>query len=311
MNNSIFSYLSSIDKIDYYDNHCILYSNGEKYYYQKANSSVFSVIDFLKSKQFSFIGPNLSKKDYLLYSLLEEKEDYEFKKKELIRVLAAFHELSMEEKIYSMEEKKKQYDIIYSMIDSRMKYYLKLQDQIDEFSFPSPAYYLLIKNISKVYRLLHFAFQELDKWFQGEEMKYHEVFLMTNVSLDHFHFGETSYFYDYGEGERGVFIDDLVSFFQKDLFLLPIKDLFHLYQEYIPFTNGEKLLFLCLFSIPEEISFQDSSFQDTIRVRRFVDSIDIIQEFLLEENKENQEADQEKFKEENNDIDFRSDEDEN
>ena len=50
-----------------------------------------------------------------------------------------------------------------------------------------------------------------------------------------------------------------------------------------------------MLAIPDEISFQKYDFQNTILVRKFVNSIDKISSFLLEKNEENQETNENEF----------------
>ena len=189
-----------------------------------------------------------------------------------------------------------------------MKYYLELQDKIDDFNFPPPSYYLLIKNISKFYKLLHYAFSKLDDWYQNSDL-YREVFLIDDVSFDNFIREEVSYFLDYGSGNRGFIINDFVSFYRKECFTVEMNSLFDLYKEELSLTNDEISLLLCLISIPDEIDFTDDSYIDTIRVRRVVDYVSKVEEFLSKENEEYKKTNKQEFKEKNNDINLSSNKD--
>ena len=292
MNSFVSSYLSSIDKIEYYSDYKILYCQNKKYYYRELNYSIDEIFDYFKKIHFTFIPSLIDCGNHCLFYLIEdEREDVLLKEKRLIEVLSSLHVQSMEFMNYKQEERKEKYQSIRSLIDSRMKYYLSIQDDIDEYSFPPPASYLLLKNMSKIYQNLHFAEKKLEDWYRREENQYREVFLIGNVEIDNFHFGENSYFYHYGVGNRGELIYDLVSFLEENIIHVDIKELFDLYQENLSLTDSEIDLFFCLLAIPQEIEIHNQLLSDTVFIRRFIDNIDKISFFLLEENKEDQETD--------------------
>ncbi len=294
--NKIPSVLSSVQSVEYHKNYLIVKCENQKYYCQKIDYSLSKLLTYFQKIDFSYVGPLTHYDDhYLLYCINQKEEKNDLKGKKLIQVLSSLHQKSVIIKEYSLEEKQKKYDFIHSMIESRMKYYLSLQDEIDEYYFPPPAYYLFIKNISKVYSLLHYAFQQLDIWYQNEKLEYRDVFLIHNVCFDNFHFGDSCFFYDYGNENRGEPIYDVLSFFRKELFEIDLDSLFSLYQEVFPLRDEEISLFFCMLAIPDEISFQNYDFQNTILVRKFVNSIDKISSFLLEKNEENQETNENEF----------------
>lgn len=301
-------YVGDIKKIEYKNNYYIIFSD-KVYYLKEIDYNLKEVFDYFSQIDFSFYGKLLSNynETYLLYCINKNiigKKDGE----RLILVLSLLQEKSITSREYEKEEKKKIYDNIHSMVDQRMKYYLNLQDKIDDFDFPPPSYYLLVKNISNIYKLLHYSFSKLDEWYEKSNL-IREVFLIKDVCFDNFYSDdELSYFLDYGRGDRGFLINDFVEFYRKECFNVDMNYLFDLYQEKVLLKDYEISLLLCLISIPEKIVFNNNSYSDTIRVRRVVDYVDKVGEFLSKENKENKEADKQEFKEENDDIKLSSNE---
>lgn len=314
MNNHICklkNYLSLIDKIEYHSSYCIVYSQEKTYYFKEIDYDIQKIYNYFQIIDFSYFAPliNSYQDSFLLchYSkdgLLEKQK----KGEKLIQVLSSLHNKSSISKNYEKNEKKKVYDHFFSIINRSTKYYLDLQDYIEEFDFPPPAYYLLIKNISKIHRLLHFSLDQLDNWYQSNDSSYCEVFLIENVCFDNFYCDEESYFYDYGFGKRGMAIYDLVSFYKKECFNLDMNSLFLLYNKSFQLQDGDISLFYSLISIPDKLQLKKESYQDTVRVRELVDYVDLTEKFLSEEYKKNQETNKNEFKKQDNNINFGSNE---
>lgn len=311
--NDLYQCLVVIDKVEVLGNVIFAFSMGKKYFYKKIDYSKEELLQYFSEIDFCYLPTYIhSSNSFLLCEAACLSFENKLVGEKLVFVLSTLHQKSLIIHSYQEDEKKRIYDSIFSTIDERMKYYLSLQDNIDEFEFPSPSYYLLVKNISKFYQLLHFSFSKLDEWYQNSGDEYREAFLIDNVCFDNFCVTESSsYFFDYGVGKRGFLVYDFVSFFRKEYSRCSMNNLLSLYQEYFPLEKSEISLLYCLISIPDEISFTNHSYVDTISVRKVVDYVDMVNRFLLEEDKKNQEADQEKFKEENDDINFGSNENEN
>ena len=80
--------------------------------------------------------------------------------------------------------------------------------------------------------------------------------------------------------------------------------LYKQYKEYFPLTKEEKKLLFCLLCIPPKIEFSKYTYQNTVIIQKELEKLDKTFQLFSKENEENQEANQEKFKEQNNNIDF-------
>ena len=90
------------------------------------------------------------------------------------------------------------YDSNLEYLDNIMKYYLDLQDGIDELDNIREDYYLLLINISKIYKLINKSIYYLNKWFELDNKLYREVLLIDN--------------------NRGYFINDLITLYKDDYY---------------------------------------------------------------------------------------------
>lgn len=299
----------NIKKIELRNNYYIIYSD-KIYYLKKVSYDIDKVFDYFKEIDFSYYGERINNNAANLMYCINYDYIGKIEGEKLIEVLVSLQEKSCIINDYIENEKKEIYDNIHFMIEERMKYYLNLQDIIDDYDFPPPSYYLLVKNISKFYKLLHYSFIKLDEWYNNSDNKYREVFLISDVCFNNFYTdNDSSYFLDYGSGDRGVFIKDFVSFYRNELFNVEINCLFNLYCDKFLLKDFEKSLLFSLIAIPNEIFFSENYFIDTIKVRKVVDYVDYTLKFLLEKDEKDKETDEEKFKEENNDINLSGNED--
>ena len=143
------------------------------------------------------------------------------------------------------------------------------------------------------------AKQFLDEWIQLKPTKIRKAYVFHNASLDNFKRGKKSYFLDISFCKKDFVIYDFISFYQCDVLRL---DMFSFYQRYyrsFPLRDDEEKLLLCFLCIPNKISFKDSVYHNTVSLQKELNVRDKTFQFVascLEKDKENQEANKEKFK---------------
>jgi len=178
-----------------------------------------------------------------------------------------------------------------------MMYYLDLQDYIESLDFPTPAQYLLLKNISRFYSLLRFSKEKLENWFRDDNKNIREVLLIKDVNLSNFRVGEKNYFVDFKKAEKGLVIYDLVDFYKNVAVDLDFASLFNYYNSRYQLNRAEMNLFYSLIAIPEKISFFKKNYEDTVRVRKVVDYVNVTISFVSEKYEKDEKTDEEKFEE--------------
>ena len=152
------------------------------------------------------------------------------------------------------------YDSNLEYLDNIMKYYLDLQDGIDELEYIREDYYLLLINISKIYKLINKSIYYLNKWFELDINKYREVLLIDN--------------------SRGYFINDLVTLYKKDYY--GFNKLLKLYNlKYNLYKNDYYLLF-CLLGKLNKIKFTSNITDNIKNIKELIYYVDYTLEFLEE-----------------------------
>ncbi len=164
-------------------------------------------------------------------------------------------------------EKHDLYDSNFEYLDNIMKYYLDLHDGIDEMEVIREDYYLLLINISKIYKLINKSINYLNKWFELDIKNYREVSLI----------------YSYG---RGNYLLDLVSLFKTyykndDINLKELFDLYNLgYQ-----MGNDYYLFFCLLGKIDKIKFTKDIQFNKNNIINLIDYVEHVSLFLEEYEK--------------------------
>lgn len=165
-------------------------------------------------------------------------------------------------------EKHDLYDSNFEYLDNLMKYYLDLHDGIDEMEVIREDYYLLLINISKIYKLINKCIDYLNKWFELDMDKYREVSLI----------------YDYG---RGNYLLDLVSFYKENYNNLEIniKELFDLYDLIYQISDADYYLLFCLLGKINKIKFSKDIECNKKNINDLINYVENVYLFLEEYEK--------------------------
>ena len=288
MNEVINKYLTNIKKITYKkDFFLVETTKNKKYIIIKNKKNKLDLYNYL-----STIGYNLYKEPinindkYEIFSLNDLKEE------SIINALTTLHYQTEENKLCSEDDLKDLKDKLLFKIDKCYKYYLKLQDEIEVMSFPSPEKYLLINNISSIYKLLEFSKYRLDN------LKLNT--LRIAVLLNNFDNNIFDKIIDFNYYEKDVFLYDLDKLYKKDY--KKFKDLFIKYKEKTNITKEEWALLSILISIPEEIELKNKHYDDCIKVRNLINYVNYTFLFISEEDEKYKETDKQEFEEENENI---------
>ena len=282
-----------INKISYLKDYIVITSSDHKYLIKPKDSNKKNVFDYLRSINYPYYvelenNPNDYYEIYPYYDdLVKDKSQ---KAKEMIYALISLHLKTINYKEYNTDKIKEIYETQNKIIDERIKYYLDLQDYIDELEYPLPEYYLLIKNISKIYKLLNISKLKIDSWYKNINNKIRESLLIKKTNLNNFRYGEKSYFIDLKDMKKGLIISDFVEFYKQEALNVDMKYLFSIYNSKIDLTNNELDILYSLISIPQKIEIKKSHYENTINVRKIIDYTEKTIEFISEEYKKNQET---------------------
>lgn len=288
MNEIINKYLTNIKKITYKKDYSIIEtSTNKKYIIIKKRKNKEKLYDYLTSINYNLYKKPLNINDkYEIFSLdnLEEES--------ITNALITLHYLTEEFRECSKDDLKKIKEKIMFNLDKCYKYYLNLQDEIENMSFPPPDKYLLINNISQIYKLLEVSKYRLDNL---ELNSLREVILINNFDNNIF-----KNIIDFNYYSKDVFVYDLEKLYKKDY--KNFKDVLKKYNDKLKISKEEWNLLSILISIPEEVTLENNHYNDCIKIRNLINYVNYTFSFLSEEDEKYKETDKQELEEENENI---------
>lgn len=288
MNEIINKYLTDIKKITYKKDYSIIEtSTNKKYIIIKKIKNKEKLYDYLTSINYNLYKKPLNINDkYEIFSLdnLEEES--------ITNALITLHYLTEEFRECSKDDLKKIKEKIMFNLDKCYKYYLNLQDEIENMSFPPPDKYLLINNISQIYKLLEVSKYRLDNL---ELNSLREVILINNFDNNIF-----KNIVDFNYYSKDVFVYDLEKLYKKDY--KNFKDVLKKYNDKLKISKEEWNLLSILISIPEEVTLENNHYNDCIKIRNLINYVNYTFSFLSEEDEKYKETDKQELEEKNENI---------
>lgn len=249
---------------------------------KKNNTDIYK---YLKERNFDYY-PNTEIIDG--YELMEYVEDDNLtddtKINKIISLMSLLHSKTTYYKSTNDMEYKEIYETINATIKNRIDYYNRLMDVIESEVYMSPSHYFLARNITNIFNALDYCRYQLEKWYdQVKDLKkIRKSVIHNNLDLSHY-------------------LNNKLISWNKSKFDLPIFDIEHLYRtSYDDFVWDEllndylsqnmlhdeevKLLYIIL-SIPEEIKFSNSEYQNTIIVNNLINYISKTSELVIDNKK--------------------------
>ena len=246
--------------------------NDEYVLKENTGNRVFSYLD---ARNFNYYPSNKVLSDkYVLYEYLK---DYDISNDEraieLINLVSLLHSKTTRYNNISIDDYKKIYEDIDNRIDKLYSYYSDLNDLIEQEIYMSPSYYLLARNISKIYSSLNYCKNELDSWYDLVKYSKKErvALLHNNLSLEHLIRNESSYLISWDKSSFNNPIYDLYNFYKNNYEKIEFSSLLEIYQKRYPLKENELKLFFILISIPDKIEFTNNEFDNCKRVDKMLD----------------------------------------
>ena len=283
-----------VTNLSYLKDNIIITCPDKKYILIKKENYSKENINYLINNNLDYSLPRIkSLKDYELLEYYPSNNNL----KDLVISLANIHKNTLKE----FDNYQKNYEEKLKVIEDLMRYYLALQDYIEELYYTKKDYYEMIINISKVYKILSMSKYYLDNWNNSND-KYREVFLIKDTSLNNFIHHEKDYFISFKNSRRGNIIEDIINVYKDNYNDDSIYNLFDLYNSKVNLNSGERYLFFSSICLVPKLNFKNDLNTNLREVKEFYDYIDKTISFVLEKDKEYQETNKEEFKQENENI---------
>lgn len=288
MNEIINKYLTDIKKITYKKDYSIIEtSTNKKYIIIKKIKNKEKLYDYLTSINYNLYKKPLNINDEYEIFFLDDLEE-----ESITNALITLHYLTEEFRECSEEDLKKIKEKIMFNLDKCYKYYLNIQDEIENMSFPPPDKYLLINNISQIYKLLEVSKYRLDN-LKLNSLR--EVILINNFDNNIF-----KNIIDFNYYSKDIFVYDLEKLYKKDY--KNFKDVLKKYNDKLKISKEEWNLLSILISIPEEVTLENNHYNNCIKIRNLINYVNYTFSFLSEEDEKYKETDKQELEEENENI---------
>lgn len=286
-------------QIKFLHNAKIVENDNQKYLVKRKKTNLENTLEFLKNRDFhNFIEPiELNRKEEI-YPYIEELNTTDNDRAlDLIYLSSLLHSKTTTFKKVQIDTIKDRYEKTIDRLNETFTYYSKLQDEIEEHLYMSPAELLLMKNISKIYYMLNTSREFIEKYYQEAEKitNEREALIHGSLSLDHIIEGENKYLISWNNARKDLPIYDLINFYRSDYDKVNMEVLFDVYLKRYNYTIEEKYLFFSLINIPQIVIFNKSNFTNTINARKIVDYIDKTISFTSKQYKENEKTDYKEF----------------
>ncbi|MBQ6494554.1 MAG: hypothetical protein IJI49_00975 [Bacilli bacterium] len=266
-----------IDKITIKSSVLIIDSGSNKYVVKKKNTVIDSLYRYLRSRNFYHFPNILYETDN--YSVFEYINGINIPNEEasvdIIKLCSLLHSKTTFYKDVDEDYYKKIYEDVIDRINYLYNYYDDFANIIDSEEYMSPSNYYFIRNVSLLFSNLNFCRYAIEEWLKliKEKKRIRVVNLHNNLSLDHFLLSDKSYFISWEKSKRDMPIYDLINFYKKYYDDFDFSELFGIYESFYPLLREEKLLLLCLISIPDKLLFNDNEYDMCNNINNFYNYI--------------------------------------
>lgn len=255
----------------------IVEDSSTKYVIKKNDNPIY---DYLNQRNFIYYPKTLCKEGY---DIAEYEEDInrpsEEKMIDLVSLAALLHSKTTYYKSVNHFDYQSIYEELKAKLEEKKSYYNNLMDMIESQIFMSPSSYLLSRHITQIFNVISYCEHNTDEWYKSvkEKNKMRVSIIHNNLSLEHY-------------------INDKLISWNKAKFSTPVFDICHLYQEtykdfvwdelikeYMssyPLHADELELFYILISVPKNINFSNSEYENTIDVNNLLDYISKTGKFI-------------------------------
>ena len=276
-----YTYLKDIKIIDY-DSDKVLIKKKKKYDIDK----VYKYLDDHNIN--NYLKPFKVTDRNLYFNYLDKKDlDNDEVAKHLIYALSDLQNKTTIYKEIDKDKLKEEYDTFNNRITYLEKYYLTLQDMIENKVYPSSSEYLFIRNVSIIYSAINYSKHLVDSWYKIMKEKTTEryVYAHGKCELSHFITADNDYFISLEKAhlERPAY--DFINFFKKNYADADMISSFRLYQHRYHYKEEEYLYLLINITIPEKIDIYPSSLDKCVELTKFFDKLKLTSEFILNQEK--------------------------
>ncbi len=252
---------------------------------EKKNKDTRELFRYLKGKGFNnyLDYVNDDEDSFMIFPYIDEVgEELASRANDIIILDSILHNKTTYYKSFSSDEVKAYYETKIDYIDTLTNYYDNLRLVSEEQQFISPSLYLLLRNISWVFRSLDVSKYFLNKWYEESIKKSsrRECVIHGNLELNHLVGTEDKFLISWDNAKVDTPVNDLINFYNNDFSKVPFKTLLSIYMKNNPLLKEEEYLLFSLMLLPDKIKLNNEEVINTKMVycliERLISSNEIV-----------------------------------
>lgn len=268
-----------------YLNKVIIINTNQGKYVIKKHCNNCDIYNYLHAKGFYNYPKNftLHKDNYDLTEYISDTNiANEQRIEDLLKTISLLHYKTSYYQEVDLDEIKKIYEDTKKELVILFDYYNEVNDYLEKEIFLSPSEYLLLRNISLIYRMLNKANQEIDEWYQisSNSRKYRTCLIHNNVAIEHLLINDNNYLisWDRAKVDRPIF--DLYNFYKKYYKYIKLEDVFNIYEHINKLQEEEKKLLFVYLIIPKKMLFTNKEMDNVININDELLYLNKIEEYI-------------------------------
>ena len=281
----------SINRVIYYNNYSFLYCDEGNFIIKKNNKHEDLIIVYFNSVNFNnYLKDYIELGNYKLFNVSKNIITRDININDIINVMAILHKKSF---ISNDRIVDSYYSANYILSNKLLNYYLNIQDKIDEMEVILPEYYLLLINISKIYKLINIGRDYLNKWYDSCDGKIKTSYNICNYSFDNYIYIDDSLFIiNFNQFKRDFYLVDMALLYKRNYDNYDMVDCINNYKKTINYSDSDLFLFYYLISNPFKIKFSNNHQNNILLVKELIRYVDFTLDFILKKDKEYEKTDE-------------------
>ena len=267
----------------------IISTDDGKYVLKESNNNYY---EYLNTRGFLYFPEVIRHNDkYILTKYLDDSFiPLGQQAEDMIYLVSLLHLTTTYDKKIDLDSVKEIYENIISKLDDLKRYYLSLQDLIEDEIYMAPSNYLLIRNISIIYKAIDISRNNLDKWFNIVKDK--KIIRYTynhgNLDLDHLIENDKPYLISWESSNINMPIYDIDNFYRNNFNYIKLDTLLDIYlKKYVLYEEEIYLLFSILL-IPNKLDINDKEYAKVCKVYNLINyyknTLDVLKGYTINHN---------------------------
>ena len=259
-----------INKCKYCNNIRIVDTDKGKFVIKKNNHNNSELFRYLESKNFNnFLNIYDYNSNYEIYPYIDGINlTNEEKAIDIIYLISILHNRTTFYKNIELDTIKAIYEDINNKLSYLINYYDNLRMISEDSTYPSPSSYLLLRNISVIFRSIDNSKYFIDKWYNTikDKKNFRVVTIHNYLELDHLIKSENTYLISWDKSCRASPIYDLLSLYKNTYDKVEFSSLFEMYNSKYPLSKEEIYLLFSLLLVPDKIDLSNKEIINTKEV---------------------------------------------